>query len=66
MAGAGSLHALANTLAALCVIAGVVSVSWAVLGRETLGRGSLNRWDEALAFAALSRLAHLAHGGFHV
>ena len=62
LAGAQPLRESTGMLAALCAIAATVSLAWAMLGRETLGRGGLNRWDEALALAALSRLAHLVHG----
>jgi hypothetical protein len=62
LAGAQPLYDDVGTLSALCAIAGTVGLAWAMLGRETFGRGSLNRWDEALAFVALSRLWHLVHG----
>lgn len=49
----------------LSMTCGVGSCVCAVLGtwlREPFGKGSLNIWDEALAFVALSRLAHFALG----
>jgi hypothetical protein len=33
---------------------------FAKLSREPFGQGSLNGWDEALAFVAVSRLMHFA------
>jgi len=39
---------------------GFVSVIFAKLSGEPFGQGSLNGWDESLAFVAASRLAHFA------
>ncbi len=58
-----SARSLRDALAVLsfaCAIGGLVSMQFAKLRREPFGRGSLNGWDEALAFVAASRLAHLA------
>lgn len=43
-----------------CNIGGFVSVLFARVRGESPWQGSLNGWDEALAFVAVSRLAHLA------
>jgi len=51
----------ANALLTLvCALAAIVSMVFAKLSREPFGQGSLNRWDEALAFVAVSRLTHFA------
>ncbi len=43
-----------------CALGGTVSMLFAVLKREPMGQGSLNGWDESLAFIAASRLFHAA------
>lgn len=43
-----------------CSIGGFVSMLFARVRGEPPWQGSLNGWDEALAFVAVSRLAHLA------
>lgn len=43
-----------------CALGGTVSMLFAALRQEPMGRGSLNGWDESLAFIAASRLAHAA------
>jgi len=50
----------AGLLSLACSVGGIVSMIFARLSGEPLGQGSLNGWDEALAFVATSRLAHLA------
>ena len=50
----------AGLLSLACAIGGLVSMTFAKLSGEPFGQGSLNGWDEALAFVAVSRLAHLA------
>jgi len=51
----------ANALLTLvCALAAIVSMVFAKLSREPFGKGSLNGWDEALAFVAVSRLTHCA------
>lgn len=52
----------AGTLAMAYALGAMFAVTAAATRGEGLARGSLNGWDEALAFAALSRLAHLAQG----
>jgi hypothetical protein len=49
-------------LALAYAFSAVLSMARAMARRDALGRGSLNRWDEALTFVALATLAHLAHG----
>ncbi len=49
-------------LAMACGLGGLVSMVFARVRREPLWQGSLNGWDEALAFVAVSRLAHFAMG----
>lgn len=41
---------------------GVIAAVQASMRQEIPGQGSLNGWDELLAFIALSRLGHLAQG----
>lgn len=60
LAGGRTLRDAAALLALACSLGGMVSMVFAKLSREPLGRGSLNGWDEALAFVAASRLAHFA------
>ncbi len=60
LAGARPAQNATALLSLACSIGGIVSMVFAKLGREPLGRGSLNGWDEALAFVAMSRLAHYA------
>jgi len=50
----------AGLLSLACSIGAIVSMIFAKLAGEPLGQGSLNGWDEALAFVAVSRLAHFA------
>jgi Flp pilus assembly protein TadB len=62
LAGAWPLHVAAAMLALAYAFSAVLSMARAMARRDALGRGSLNRWDEALTFVALATLAHLAHG----
>ncbi len=39
---------------------GLLCMVFAMLRREPFAKGSLNGWDEALVFVAISRLAHAA------
>lgn len=55
-----SLQDCAALLDFACGIGGFVSMLFARVHGEPLWRGSLNGWDEALAFVAVSRLAHFA------
>jgi len=50
----------AGLLSLACAMGGFVSMVFAKLAGEPFGQGSLNGWDEALAFVAASRLAHFA------
>lgn len=59
LAGGRSFQDCAALLDFACGIGGCVSMLFARMRGEPLCRGSLNGWDEALAFIAASRLAHL-------
>ncbi len=50
----------AGLLSLACAIGGFVSMMFAKLSGEPFAQGSLNGWDESLAFVAASRLAHFA------
>lgn len=59
----GGVRTLQEGLAFLslaCGFGAVVGTAFARLRHEPFARGSLNGWDEALAFIAVSRLAHAA------
>lgn len=58
--GTRSLQDGAGLLSLACAMGGFVSMVFAKLAGEPFGQGSLNGWDEALAFVAASRLAHFA------
>lgn len=60
LAGGQSFQDCAVLLEFACSTGGFVSMLFARLRGEPPWRGSLNSWDEALAFVAVSRLAHLA------
>ncbi len=60
LAGGRSFQGCAALLDFACGIGGFVSMLFARMRGEPLCQGSLNGWDEALAFIAVSRLAHLA------
>lgn len=60
LAGGRSFQDCAALLDFACGIGGMVSMLFARVRGEPLCLGSLNGWDEALAFVAVSRLAHLA------
>jgi len=47
-------------LSLACSLGGFVSMVFATLCRAPLWQGSLNGWDEALAFVAASQLTHFA------
>lgn len=57
--GVRSLHETGGTVALAFSLSGVVAMLWATCNGDPIGRGSLNRWDEALTFNALSLLLHL-------
>jgi len=58
LVGTRSLQDCAVLLSLACAMGGFVSMVFAKLAGEPFGQGSLNGWDEALAFVAVSRLAH--------
>lgn len=60
LTGARSAQEAAALLSLACGMGGFVSVVFARLRGEPSWQGSLNGWDEALAFVAASRLAHFA------
>ena len=49
----------AALLSFACSIGATVCFLFASLNRVPLGQGSLNGWDEGMAFIAVARLAHL-------
>ena len=58
--GAQTVRDAAALLSLACSMGAVVSMAFARLGGDPPCQGSLNGWDEALAFIAASRLAHFA------
>lgn len=56
------VRAFVGTLTLTCALAAVVCALRAAWDGHAFARGRLNTWDEALAFLALSRAAHLALG----
>lgn len=59
----GGMRTVQDGLAFLslaCGFGAVAGTTFARLRREPFAQGSLNGWDEALAFIAVSRLAHAA------
>ena len=60
LAGAQPVQEAAALLSLACGMGAFVSVAFARLRGEPPWQGSLNGWDEALAFIAASRLAHFA------
>ncbi len=60
LASGQSFQGCAVLLEFACSIGGFVSMLFARLRGEPPWQGSLNGWDETLAFVAVSRLAHLA------
>ena len=57
--GVRSLHETGGTAALAFSLGGVVAMVRATCRGERIGGGSLNRWDEALAFNGPSLLLHL-------
>jgi len=57
---ARSFQDAAGLLSLACAIGGFVSMIFAKLSGEPVWQDSLNGWDEAFAFVAVSRLAHFA------
>lgn len=60
LTSAHSVQEAAVLLSLACSMGGLVSMAFARLRGEPPWQGSLNGWDEALAFIAVSRLAHFA------
>ena len=60
LASEQSFQGCAVLLEFACSTGGFVSLLFARVRGEPPWQGSLNGWDEALAFVAVSRLAHLA------
>ncbi len=60
LASAQPVRGAAALLSLACGMGAFVSVAFARLRGEPPWQGSLNGWDEALAFIAVSRLAHFA------
>jgi len=60
LASGRSFQGCAVLLEFACSIGGFVSMLFARVRGEPPWQGNLNGWDEALAFVAVSRLAHLA------
>lgn len=60
LASGQSFQGCAVMMEFACSIGGFVSMLFARLRGEPPWQGSLNGWDEALAFVAVSRLAHFA------
>lgn len=56
----GSFAGVAALLAVTFSFGAFFSGTVALLRRQPLGHGCLNDWDEAVAFIAMSQLAHLA------
>ena len=55
-----SLQGLTASLASIFALGAMFSALFTSLRREPFAKGSLNGWDEVLAFIALSRLADAA------
>ena len=60
LASAQPVGEAAALMSLACGMGGFVSMAFARLRGEAPWQGSLNGWDEALAFVAVSRLAHFA------
>ncbi len=63
--GTRPLELTLNLLTGFGAAGSLVCLTFALALREPAGRGGINHWDEALLYAAVSRLAHLvqlAHG----
>ncbi len=48
-----------GSLVAASTIAAVIATLFAIMRREHAGHGSLNRWDEAMAFNGVAVLARM-------
>lgn len=59
-AGLRSFSVMLQLLSTFMSIGSIFCAMMALLCREHVGRGSLNHWDEALAYMALTRLVHFA------
>lgn len=62
LTGGQPVQEAAMLMSLACGVGGFVSLAFARLRGEPPWQGSLNGWDEALAFVAASRLAHFAAG----
>lgn len=60
LTGARPWQDAAGLLSLACAVGATVSTFFAAIRREPLGRGSLNGWDETLAFIAVGHLAQAA------
>ncbi len=60
LTSAQAVREAAALLSLACGMGAFVSMAFARLRGEPPWQGSLNGWDEALAFVAASRLAHFA------
>ena len=61
LTGARPLATALEWLAAFTGAASIFCALVAMLLGQSFARGALNHWDEALAYTAVSRVAHLAH-----
>ena len=57
--GRSSLDQVSAGLSTIFTMASIVTMLLAIRAGEPAGKGSLNRWDEAIAFNALALLAHI-------
>ncbi len=57
--GLRSLHAMGGDAALVLSLGGMVATLTATCRRERIGGGSLNHWDQALAFNGASLLLHV-------
>lgn len=60
MTSARSWPDAAGLFSLACAVGALVSMTFAAIRREPFGRGSLNGWDETLAFLAIGRLTQAA------
>ena len=58
-AGLRSFSVMLELLSTFTSVGSIFCTVLALLCGEFLGRGSLNHWDEALAYMALTRLVHV-------
>ena len=65
LAGAHSFVRTCNDVSGTFTFASLILMIIAAHRHEQAGRGSLNRWDEALAFNAVALLVHLVRLSYH-